>query len=186
MRTFIALEVNQKVREEIASVQTECRKIAPDVKWAKAGNIHITLKFLGEVAPEDIEKIEKAVKRATGGFKDFRVTFIDMGGFPNTKNPRVIWVGISEGKEYVGNLSEAISKELVPCGFLPEERPFIPHLTIARVKSTKNKRKLVQKIESLRNTDFGEGLIDRVLIIQSKLSPQGPCYSVLKEIKFNG
>lgn len=185
MRTFIALEVSQEVRGEIASVQNECRKIAPGVKWVKPENIHITLKFLGEVSPLDIEKIGKAVKTATYGFKDFKVTFTNIGGFPNTKNPRIIWVGISEGKEYVSNLSKVISKELSPCGFLSEDRPFIPHLTIARVKSTKNKGKLTRKIESLKNTDFGEGLINRVLIIESKLSPQGPRYSVLREIKFS-
>ncbi|MFH1238622.1 MAG: RNA 2',3'-cyclic phosphodiesterase [bacterium] len=183
MRTFMAVEIGPETKTKLASLEDELKKSAAEVKWVKPDNIHITLKFLGEVPPGDIEKINKAVETAVTGFKVFRINFREVGGFPSARNPRVIWVGVEEGQEELIRLSQSIERELTPLGWPPEERDFVPHLTIGRVRSNKNIKELGQKIENYKNNDFGQGLVDKVLIMESKLSPKGPTYLVVKEIK---
>lgn len=184
MRTFIAVEIGQDSKDKLAKLEDEFKRIAADVKWVKPDNIHITLKFLGEVPAGDIEKINKAVETATQKFKTFEINLREVGGFPSLKNPRVIWVGVEEGKEELIRLSQSVDRELSSLGFPPEERDFVPHLTIGRVKSSKNIKELAQKIDKHQNANFGQGIVDKVLIMESNLNLKGPTYSVIKEIKF--
>ncbi|MFH1784390.1 MAG: RNA 2',3'-cyclic phosphodiesterase [bacterium] len=182
MRTFIALELSDEVRSNISRAIDECRSISPQVKWVKQDNIHITLRFLGEVNPADIENVEKATRAASQGHAGFSVAFKGMDGFPNIRNPRVIWVGVTAGGNVVSELSEKIARELICYGFIPDERKFVPHVTIARIKMLKNKAGLAKKVESFKISDFGSASIRRIVIMESMLTSTGPRYSVVKAI----
>jgi RNA 2',3'-cyclic 3'-phosphodiesterase len=183
VRIFIAVEISPGAKAKLTSLEEALKKTNADVKWVKPDNIHITLKFLGDVPGEDIEKINKAVQVAVAGLKSFKISFCQVGGFPSLKNPRVIWVGVEEGREELSKISQVIDREITRLGFSPEERVFIPHLTIGRVRTHKNIKELAQTIEKYKSDDFGQGLMNKVLVMESKLSPAGPTYSVVKEVR---
>jgi len=182
MRTFIAVAISSEVREKIAQIQAEFRRGDLDVKWVEPGNVHITLKFLGEVSEEKLSGVIEKTRLAAAGISNFRVHLSGLGSFPNLKSPRVVWVGVSEGKQELKNLSERIEENLSYIGFAKEKREFSAHLTIGRVRSPKGKEKLVKKIEELENSDVGEFSVDKVLLMESQLSPKGPTYRVIEKI----
>ncbi len=182
MRTFIAVGISSEVREKIAQIQAEFRKGDPDVKWVEPENLHITLRFLGEVSEDKLSGVIEKIRLATAGISNFRAHIFGLGGFPNLKSPRVVWVGVGEGKEELKNLSERIEENLSYLGFAKEKRGFSAHLTIGRVRSPRKREKLVKKIEELERHDVGEFSVDRVLVMESQLSSKGPTYRIIEEV----
>ena len=182
MRTFIAVAISSEVREKIARIQAEFRKGDPDVKWVEPGNVHITLKFLGEVEEDKLLGVIEKTRLGVAGVSNFKVHLSGLGSFPNLKSPRVVWVGVSEGKQELKNLSERIEENLSQLGFAKEKREFSAHLTIGRVRSLRGKDKLVKKIEELENSDVGEFSVDKVLVMESQLSSKGPTYRIIEEV----
>jgi 2'-5' RNA ligase len=160
IRTFIAIEIPDEI---------------------KAKNIHLTLKFLGYIEAEKIEPIGSALDRAREGIKPFTVTVGGLGAFPNLKSPRVIWVGVSESDD-LKRLYKNIEEELYKIGFEKERRPFHPHLTLLRVKTRDEARRLAQRTRDIKG-DLGVSfLADEFILFKSKLSPRGAEYSKLKRI----
>jgi len=182
MRTFIAVGISSGVRERIARIQAEFRKGNPDVKWVEPENLHLTLKFLGEVSEEKISGVIEKTRMAAYGISNFMVHLSGFGSFPNLKFPRVVWIGIKEGSEELKNLSTRIEENLSQLGFAKEKREFSAHLTIGRVRSPREKGKLVKKIEELERSEVGEFSVDRVLVMESQLSSQGPTYRIIEEV----
>jgi len=182
MRTFIAVGISSEVRERIAQIQAEFKKGDADVKWVEPENLHLTLKFLGEVSEEKISGVIEKTRMAAYGISNFRVHLSGFGSFPNLKFPRVVWIGIKEGSEELKNLSERIEENLSQLGFAKEKREFSAHLTIGRVRSPREKGKLVKKIEELERSDVGEFSVDRVLVMESQLSSRGPTYRIIEEV----
>jgi len=182
MRTFIAVAISSEVREKIAKIQAEFRRGDPDVKWVEPVNVHITLKFLGEVSKDKVLEIVERTRPAVSGISSFRVHLSGLGSFPNLKSPRVVWVGVSEGKQELKNLSERIEENLSYLGFAKEKREFSAHLTIGRVRSPRGKEGLVKKIEQLEKSDMGEFSVDKVLVMESQLSSKGPTYTIIEEV----
>ncbi len=182
MRTFIAVGISSDAREKIAQIQAEFRKGDADVKWVEPENLHVTLKFLGEVSEDKLSGIIEKTRLALSEISNFRVHLSRIGSFPNLKSPRVVWVGTSEGKEGLKKLNEKIEEYLSHLGFPREKREFSAHLTIGRVRSPREKGKLVNKIEELGSTDVGEFSVDKVLLMESQLSSKGPTYRIIEEI----
>jgi len=182
MRTFIAVAISSEVREKLAQIQAEFRKGDPDVKWVEPENLHITLKFLGEVSENKLPDVIEKARLAVSEISNFRMHLSGLGSFPNLKSPRVVWVGTSEGKDELKKLNEKIEENLSNLGFAREKREFSAHLTIGRVRSLRGKGKLVKKIEELGNTDVGEFSVDKVLVMESQLSPKGPTYRIIEKI----
>lgn len=182
MRTFIAVGISREARQKIAQIQDDFKREDPDVKWVEPENLHLTLKFLGEVDEAKIAGVIEKTRLGVSENSRFKVHLLEIGTFPNLKFPRVVWIGVSEGKEELKDLSKRIEENLFHLGFPKENREFSAHLTIGRVRSPKKKEKLVKKIEELGKSDIGEFAVDKVLVMESQLSPKGPTYRVIEEV----
>jgi 2'-5' RNA ligase len=181
MRTFIAIELPDEIKKQIEQVQAPLKKTNAYVSWVKPGNIHVTLKFLGEVPEEKLDQVFSSTEKAVEGTKRLTMSLKGMGAFPNLKRPRVIWVGAGSGEEEFSRLAKEIEREMEKIGFPREKRGFSAHFTIGRVKSPKNIEKLMQLVQA---SDFQteEIEVNEVVVMKSQLHPAGAIYTPLKKI----
>lgn len=181
MRTFVAIELPQEFTSKIDQLQAVLRKTKADVSWVKPQNVHITLKFLGEVKEEKIDEVYQATEKSVNGIGSFKVNLQGLGGFPNLKRPRVIWVGVEKGKEILAELYPKVEEEFFKIRFAKENRSFTPHLTIGRIKSPKNLEKLASEITKTSfQTDEFE--VKEVVVMKSTLHPTGSIYTPLNKV----
>ncbi|NIR48785.1 RNA 2',3'-cyclic phosphodiesterase [candidate division KSB1 bacterium] len=183
IRTFIAVEIPDSVRDRIAKVQAELKKHKERISWTKPGNIHLTLKFLGNVDEEKIPAISEIIQEVVKDRKPFSLNVREVGAFPNVSRPRVLWVGIDDNPEIV-EIADRIDEGLSQIVFPKEKRKFSPHLTIGRVKSRTGK----QFLQNLQNFDFDGGKVDvnEIVVVKSDLKPTGAVYTYLKKIRLQG
>ena len=146
IRSFIAIEVPLPLQARMGELQHELKKLEPDIKWVRPGGIHLTLKFLGTVPEEILEKVSLAVSPVILQTEPIDLRIYGLGCFPSSRNPRVLWLGIDRGCEQISSLQETIEKKTEALSLPPERRPFRPHLTIGRVRSLKDKGVLAQAI----------------------------------------
>ncbi|MFQ5707374.1 MAG: RNA 2',3'-cyclic phosphodiesterase [bacterium] len=181
IRTFIAVEIPQQVRQNIAAVQNAFKKEQDHLRWTKPDNIHLTLKFLGDVEEDKIEAIADAVDTGAQSLVAFNCLVEELGAFPNFNRARVLWVGITDPQNQLTNLAQKIDHELGKMGFPREKRKFSPHLTIARVKS----RLSENFVARLQQEAFhgGEVRVAEIVVVKSDLKPRGAEYTVLKRIR---
>jgi 2'-5' RNA ligase len=181
IRSFLAIDLeNQLVLKKLGDAQNLLFKTGADLKLVEPDNIHITLRFLGEIKPATIEKVFEEMKKVQ--FAPFDVRMHGLGAFPNVHYPRVVWAGITEGAEQLKNIFSQLEPRLRSLGFTPDSKGFSPHLTIARVRSGRNKAQLAEFI--VKNADYDFGLIraECLRLKKSDLTPKGPIYSTLKEV----
>ncbi len=176
IRAFIAVGITPEIRKNIGDAERDF-----DMKGVKLVDpplIHVTLKFLGNIEEGQIGEIEALLKKIT--VKPFHAKFRSLGGFPNPRSPRVIWVGAEGDFKALNEQVEALMEQ---AGFAREGR-FQPHVTIGRVKfpDPVQKQKLPGLFEKYGDFDAGEMDVDSILLMKSTLSPRGPKYDVLKEI----
>lgn len=183
MRTFIALELSEEVKKELSRIQEELKKADADIKWAKPDNIHLTLKFLGNVGDDKIEEIKKVLNGVSSQKRPFEINLSKPGAFPNPNYPRVIWVGIEKNSLEVEKIAQAVEGDLEKLEFPAENRPFSAHLTLGRVKSATNRDKLKQLLLSV-GVRPKSCSIDKITLFQSTLTPKGPIYTPLHIAKF--
>ena len=179
MRVFIAVEISDEgILKKIQAFQED---LQIDAKPTKINQIHFTLQFLGEIDKEKCEKVKEQLRKIT--FPRFGVSLKGVGGFPNLKNPRVIWIGIDEkGAENLIEISKEIGMKLVPLGF-QKDKKFRPHLTAFRIKHKIDDLSL--RIKEYETIEFGTQVITKIKLKRSILSPKGPEYSDLLEINGN-
>jgi len=181
IRSFIAFDMDsESVLKKIADAQTLLAKIGADLKLVEPKNIHITLRFLGNVTPNTVERIFEEMKKVQ--FTPFNVKIYGIGAFPNLRYPRVLWAGITEGADQLRNIFNQLEPRLRSLGFAPDQKGFSPHLTIARVKSGRNKAELAKFIAENANYEFGIVKAECLRLKKSDLTPKGPVYSTLKEV----
>lgn len=180
LRTFIAVEIPESVRNRIAEFQAELKREPGRVSWTKPENIHLTLKFLGDVDEAEIPQITAALERAVQGIAPFEVEVRTTGGFPSLRRPRVLWVGCADAEGRLRQLAEQVESELAGIGYRREGRKFSPHLTIGRPK-TPFIEKIAQRME---NTEFVGGTmpVREVVVMKSQLHPQGAIYTPLARV----
>jgi 2'-5' RNA ligase len=181
MRTFIAIELPERIKKKIEEVQAPLRKTNTFVSWVKPENIHVTLKFLGEVPEDKINEIFLATEKALEGTRKFTMSLKGMGAFPDSRRPRVIWLGAGSGEKELSFLANRVVEEMEKIGFPKEDRKFSAHFTIGRVKSPKNIEKLMELVKS---SDFQTEDIEvnEVVVMKSQLHPAGAIYTPLKKI----
>lgn len=177
MRTFIAAEISEEQKNKLVDFQAALGKSKADLKLVERENLHITLRFLGEVSEAELEKVKSGLKRAVKGKKSFTMQIKGAGVFPNTNYIKVVWAGITKGSEELAQLAEKINSE-IKIG-KTDERGFSSHITVARVKSAKNKDELAKVLKEFSSFDFGETIVKEIKLKESKLSPKGPTYSDL-------
>lgn len=186
MRIFIAIEIPEGVRNLLGQIQTHLKYAGADVKWVVKENVHLTLKFLGEVSEDKISYIKSILDEIGKSTKSFELNLKDIGAFPKIEYPRVIWVGLGKGAPESKALAERIDEALSKIGFQKETRPFASHLTIGRVRSPKNREVLKEKIESYQLSTISYQLIGSVILFQSTLTPRGSIYTKLHEVQLQG
>lgn len=179
IRAFVAVELPNAIKEQVKALETQLMKARADIRWVRTENIHITLKFLGDITPDRLEEVRAGVHEATEAMASFQMTLGSVGAFPNLDRPRVFWVDVEDGRAALVNLQNAVESALCSRHFVREERPFSPHLTIGRVRSPKGLNSLSALIRDIpfQTSDFP---VDRVSILQSDLQPAGPVYTVLE------
>ncbi len=181
MRSFIAIELPEKIKSALSELQQELKKCGTDIRWIKPENIHLTLKFLGNIDEKDIDTIVKIIEGTCSRYSVFELHISGVGVFPNVKSSRVLWVGV-KGNEVFTGLQQEIESGMASLGFQRENRKFIPHLTLGRFKSSQGKGALLDKIQLHENTIFGLIDVKSVSLIRSDLSQAGARYSRIVEI----
>lgn len=182
VRCFIAVECsNTEVVEGIRQVQDILDGSGGQLKHVEPENIHLTLKFLGEIDQHVVDEVAVIIKSIS--FEAFSFKVEEVGVFPNLNRPATIWAGITEGITELAAVFEEVDSKMGKLGFERERRRFQPHLTISRVKGGKNRDQLVEALLSLKDTVFGYVSVDRVIMKKSLLTPKGPIYTSLAESK---
>lgn len=179
-RGFIAIDI--EAFPKIVDIVNEIKKSGAFVKTVELKNIHITLKFLGNTEEGHIEKIENIIKDSLKDVEPFEIELKGAGVFPNMNYMKVMWIGIKP-EELIGSIAKKIDEQLSKIGFEKEKRRFSAHLTIARIKSAKNKDKLQQILEKYQEVEFGKFNIESIKLKKSDLTPKGPIYTTLKDVK---
>jgi 2'-5' RNA ligase len=180
IRSFLAFDIeNDDVRKRLSSAQSLLVQTSADLKLVETENIHVTMRFLDDIAPSMVDKIFEEMKKLR--FTPFIVQIKGLGVFPSLNYPRVVWAGITEGADQLRNVFSQLEPRLHGLGFAPDQRGFSPHLTIARVRSGRNKAQLADFITKRAGYDFGTIKAECLRLKQSVLSPKGPGYSTLKE-----
>ncbi len=181
IRAFIAIPVDENVRDLASSIVKNLATAGADVKWVEPENLHLTLKFLGNISTDMLDQISSVIQEAVAGINQFEVTVDGIGAFPGGKKPlRVIWLGVSDKSGLMEKISLGIEEGCKNLGFKSEERGFKPHLTIGRVRQgSQNLSKLRSAISSVEFNPLKLS-IDRVNLMRSELSPRGPTYTVLR------
>jgi len=182
MRVFIAIGLSREAREELRALQSSLKKAGADVKWADPENIHLTLRFLGDCGRQSIPSVKSALSDAVSVFGQFYIGLEGIGAFPGLSSPEVIWAGVGEGARESGVLRDSISSRLAELGIPDEERKFSPHITVGRVRSGRNIGLLTKAIGDLRFRASTKTLVDRISLLNSRLSPEGPIYTPLAEV----
>ena len=179
-RLFLAVKI--KPSEEFLDVFYELKETLLDdkIKWVEEQNMHITLKFLGKTAEEDIPAIIDTLKPIAERHQSFFITTRSIGTFGGRKNPRVIWVGL-EDAGVLEEISLEIDMALNELGFERETRKFSAHLTLGRVKFIKETNSLFNMVEKLKGEVFQKYKVEKFTLFESKLSPKGPKYFPLHE-----
>ena len=182
MRTFIAVDLPQEVKQKIDAVSSSLRKYGGRVSWVRTANLHLTLKFLGEIEEGLLPDLKRALEERLSQVSKFEFSLKDLGAFPNFHKPRVIWVGIDSGAKELTDLAIKVDEATHSLGFEKENRPFSAHLTIARVKDPRTTSNLMPEVQ---NTLFDSEPIqaEDVIIMKSQLTPHGAIYTPLAEIK---
>jgi 2'-5' RNA ligase len=181
IRSFVSIDLeDEKILSGIESIISSLSGLGGDLKPVERENIHLTLKFLGNIGAAKVDEIKSALSPVT--FSPFSLEIRGAGAFPNLKRMNVIWVGIGEGWSQVELIYEQTEKILHQLGFSRETRPFSPHITVARVKSGKKRDEIAAFLGHLTDESFGIFNVESVRLKQSVLSPSGPKYSTLYEV----
>lgn len=180
IRSFIAFDLeNQQVIERLSTVQKMVLETGADLRPVAPQNIHITVRFLGDISPGMVEKVYDAMKNVK--FTPFTIQIRGLGVFPSLNFPRVVWAGMTDGVEQLRNIFTQLEPQIRALDFQADAYGFSPHLTIARVRTGKNKQNLSAFVSKKGDFEFGAIKANCLRLKKSQLSPKGPTYSTIKE-----
>ncbi len=183
IRAFIAIELPLEIHKQLDQVISQLKERLGEtaVRWVPAENIHLTLKFLGDVSEANIEMLKKILQGEAAGCDQFELSVGGLGAFPNTHSPRVVWVGV-EAPTDLSSLQRAIEAATERLGYMKEERPFSPHLTLGRVSrnvSPREAHSIGEVLDSTKVGVLGASHIEMVHLFKSDLRPSGSIYTKL-------
>ena len=186
MRTFVAIGLPERLREQIEALSGELRRCDADVRWVAPSSMHLTLKFLGEIQPRELSDIDEVLRKIAASASPTGARLRGMGSFPHLRRPRVIWIGIEPDDDRLAALHSSLDEALQKVGFPREKKGFRPHLTMGRVRSGRGKSSLIEAIESNAEVDLGNLRIDEVTLFESDLTRQGAIYTALGRYRLGG
>ncbi len=175
MRTFLAVEVPKHIRKKIDSLIQEEKKKDLPIKWVAFDNLHITLKFLGEIDEKKKGEITPVITEIGKALTSFKISLEGLGCFPSPRSPRVLWIGVAEGSEILNKMATELEERLSQFGFKKEKR-FHAHVTIGRIKKPCTIDDILQK--TIKTEAFS---VDAITFFKSTLKPEGPIYEVLEK-----
>jgi RNA 2',3'-cyclic 3'-phosphodiesterase len=181
MRAFLAVDVDEKLVNEISEVQKKLSDANAQLKFVEPENLHFTFKFFGEISLEKSEEIIEVVQKKIEKHHPFPINIKGMGVFPHMGYMRVIWLGVEQAEAFSRMLKD-FDETFIKMGF-KKEKSYDPHLTIVRVKGAQNKEALAALIKELEGVEIGEMTVDKMVLKESELTPAGPIYTNLKEFE---
>lgn len=179
MRAFLGIALPDAVRSSLVSLQRQLGESGADVKWVEPDHLHVTLKFLEEITDEQRRRVEELLTRVAEGGGSFTLGLKQVGAFPGAGAPRVLWVGVHEGRETVVRIAQAIEQGCQTIGLRREERPFAAHVTLGRVRSLRRRERLVQCLQVAAWEPPEPFEVSALTLYRSELHPSGPRYTVL-------
>ncbi len=188
-RLFVALEIPDTVRQYLEGIQANLRRAGTPVKWVRPEGIHLTLKFLGDVASHRAEELTRALEKAVTGCAPFQLQPAEVGAFPSVRNPRVIWVGLEGESAALNGLHKGVERAMRKRGFPGERRPFTPHLTLGRVRRDATRSDLEALGRAMVDLDAevcAPWDVASLALIRSQLFPDGARYTILSRIPLRG
>jgi len=187
LRLFWAINLPEEHKLKLSRIQASLLQCGPDAKWVEYRNLHLTVKFLGETDPSMVKAITASVSQRLKLYRGFILNLEGLGFFPNSANPRVLWAGLKGEVAALKGIAGVVDHCMAEYGFAMEVRRFSPHLTLARLKSSTNKDKLIKGMEAEepRVKALGDFNVFSVDLMQSQLSRLGPSYTCLASVKLN-
>jgi 2'-5' RNA ligase len=187
LRTFLAIDLGKAIRDRCLALQETLGRSGVEVKWVEEENLHLTLLFLGEVEDRDLPALCQAVADCCAAYDPFTMCVESVGCFPNPRRPRTVWVGVTAGSAEVCALHDALEPPLLELGcYRREERAYVPHVTLGRVKGERSTAGLATALARQAKWHGGETEVREVRVLSSELTPQGPVYTVLSRAKLRG
>jgi 2'-5' RNA ligase len=190
IRSFIAIELSDEAKKGLAKLRKELERDEHKfVKWVDPGGIHLTLKFLGNIPSERVTEITEAIRKAVQGISSFHLEISGLGAFPSLKQARVLWVGVGGEVDKLSTLQQNIDSALAAVGFAKEERPFVPHLTLARIRegaSPPERRSFGELVGSTTFEDKYPVKVEAIRLMRSQLTPAGAIYTCLSVVGLGG
>lgn len=185
IRAFVALEMPEAIHRSLAEVSEGLKKelLGIPLRWVPVQNMHLTMKFLGEVMPDRVEEFGRVVKTRCAQFASFQISITGLGAFPSLRRARVIWVGI-EAPQSLSDLVTALESDFATLGFQREKRPFSAHLTLARVREHAQPsalQKIYDVISSFPSPNTISAMANKVVLFRSELKPSGSVYNPLSQ-----
>jgi len=181
VRTFLSIEIDKTIKESLEVVQKKYRYLPAKISFPPKENIHLTLKFLGELTDEQIEKLKQGLEKCFNDIRAFNMEFFAAGVFPSKKRVRVIWVGVKKGEKELVCLSENIEPLFKELNLNLDDRPFSPHVTIGRVKSVQDRDVLINELEKFSSVSFGTQRVEKISLMKSTLTPQKAIHEPIAE-----
>ena len=182
LRAFIAVTPPTALQHTVAEIREVFQPIRIPWRWVTPAQIHLTLKFLGDVPAEQVTVIAQAMACAAQGQTAFTLRAQSLGCFPHPSRPRVLWVGLADPSQALAHLNARLSAALLPLGFPPEDHPFHPHLTLARAQNVGRSRELWPIVQACHNRHFGDFSVTQFDLFQSQLQRGGALYSLLHSV----
>lgn len=180
IRSFVAFDMqNEGVLAKLAYAQKLLVECGADLKPVEPRNIHVTMRFLGDISPPMVDKVFGAIKAVQ--FTPFDIKLQGLGVFPSLNYPRVVWAGMTQGAEQLKSIFTQLEPQIRALGFAADNYGFSPHLTIARVRSGRNRQNLADLVSKKADYEFGVIRADCLRLKRSELSPKGPTYTTLRE-----
>lgn len=184
IRAFLALDLPDEVIRFLEDISSRLKNSMADIKWVSPQSMHLTIKFLGDVEKSSIRDIERMVRPIFSVQAQFALDISGIGVFPNLRQPRILWIGMSDPSGQLNKMVAVVEEALDALGFERESRTFTPHLTLGRVRSQKGKDKLLALMDSLRFSPSMRFMTERAILFESNLERSGARYNALSVFDF--
>lgn len=181
-RIFVAVELQPALHQAVVDAQRKLEAAGAHLKWIRPANLHFTLRFIGEVPEAQVALAKIATREAATGVGPFTVVLGGLGAFPSLRRPEVIWIGVTDGGESLMALAARVEDRLAHHRFPPDARRFRPHLTLARVRDTRQWGDLVRALTQHADLEAGSQEVRSVAVLESQLSPAGAVYTRVEEV----
>ena len=186
VRTFIAAEISGEVHACATKAIEHLSNCNADIKWVRPSDMHLTIKFLGDVDYTGLSDVCRSLERAVADFEPIEVECGGLGAFPRLERPRTIWLGIDDSEKRLAQLVGAVEDAMADIRFRRESRPFQPHLTLGRLRNGQHSEALAEQIRNGEFTLRGGLVIDELVVFSSELAREGPTYTTIGRVELNG